>query len=128
MVSFSLCNFIEHLQFINSLFFFLSFFLVLQSVTLHTNLGDIKCEIFCDEVPKTAEVSAPHKQILFSSGLFSGKVLVEPLFAKNEKDPTYYTSEKLTLKLSPVNNWSKFNWILFRFTLSPKLSVSSVML
>lgn len=103
MVSFSLCNFIEHLQFINSLFFF-SFFLVLQSVTLHTNLGDIKCEIFCDEVPKTAEVSAPHKQILFSSGLFSGKVLVEPLFAKNEKDPTYYTSEKLTLKLSPVNN------------------------
>ena len=29
----------------------------LQSVTLHTNLGDIKCEIFCDEVPKTAEVS-----------------------------------------------------------------------
>lgn len=28
----------------------------LQSVTLHTNLGDIKCEIFCDEVPRTAEV------------------------------------------------------------------------
>lgn len=28
----------------------------LQSVTLHTNLGDIKCEIACDEVPKTAEV------------------------------------------------------------------------
>ncbi|GAB4844386.1 hypothetical protein Ancab_037751 [Ancistrocladus abbreviatus] len=27
-----------------------------MSVTLHTNLGDIKCEIFCDEVPKTAEV------------------------------------------------------------------------
>lgn len=27
-----------------------------QSVTLHTNLGDIKCEIFCDEVPKTSEV------------------------------------------------------------------------
>ncbi|KAG5589128.1 hypothetical protein H5410_039642 [Solanum commersonii] len=27
----------------------------LQSVTLHTNLGDIKCEIFCDEVPRTAE-------------------------------------------------------------------------
>ncbi|KAG0501275.1 hypothetical protein HPP92_001347 [Vanilla planifolia] len=26
-----------------------------MSVTLHTNLGDIKCEIFCDEVPKTAE-------------------------------------------------------------------------
>uniref|UniRef100_A0A7N2MEG3 Uncharacterized protein n=1 Tax=Quercus lobata TaxID=97700 RepID=A0A7N2MEG3_QUELO len=28
-----------------------------MSVTLHTNLGDIKCEIFCDEVPKTAEES-----------------------------------------------------------------------
>ncbi|WVZ24067.1 hypothetical protein V8G54_002611 [Vigna mungo] len=27
-----------------------------MSVTLHTNLGDIKCEIFCDEVPKTSEV------------------------------------------------------------------------
>ncbi|MCO5579100.1 hypothetical protein L7F22_032952 [Adiantum nelumboides] len=26
-----------------------------MSVTLHTNLGDIKCEIFCDEVPKTSE-------------------------------------------------------------------------
>ncbi|CAN1236607.1 Peptidyl-prolyl cis-trans isomerase CYP18-1 [Linum grandiflorum] len=26
-----------------------------MSVTLHTNLGDIKCEIFCDEVPKSAE-------------------------------------------------------------------------
>lgn len=25
-------------------------------MTLHTNLGDIKCEIACDEVPKTAEV------------------------------------------------------------------------
>ncbi|KAK4349487.1 hypothetical protein RND71_032242 [Anisodus tanguticus] len=28
-----------------------------MSVTLHTNLGDIKCEIFCDEVPRTAEWS-----------------------------------------------------------------------
>ncbi|RZC18785.1 Pentatricopeptide repeat-containing protein, mitochondrial isoform C [Glycine soja] len=27
-----------------------------KSVTLHTNLGDIKCEIFCDEVPKSSEV------------------------------------------------------------------------
>lgn len=46
--------------------YFLKLFLIikrniafwLQSVTLHTNLGDIKCEIFCDEVPKTAEVSS----------------------------------------------------------------------
>ena len=26
-----------------------------MAVTLHTNLGDLKCEIFCDEVPRTAE-------------------------------------------------------------------------
>lgn len=26
-----------------------------QSVTLHTNLGDIKIEIFCEQVPRTAE-------------------------------------------------------------------------
>ncbi|KAG0570873.1 hypothetical protein KC19_6G193800 [Ceratodon purpureus] len=29
-----------------------------MSVTLHTNVGEIKCEIFCDEVPKAAEVWA----------------------------------------------------------------------
>lgn len=28
-----------------------------MSVTLHTSLGDIKIEIFCESVPKTAEVS-----------------------------------------------------------------------
>jgi hypothetical protein len=27
-----------------------------MSVTLHTNLGDIKLEVFCESVPKTAEV------------------------------------------------------------------------
>ena len=26
-----------------------------QSVTLHTTLGDMKVEVFCDEVPRTAE-------------------------------------------------------------------------
>ncbi|XP_019228360.1 PREDICTED: peptidyl-prolyl cis-trans isomerase CYP18-1 isoform X1 [Nicotiana attenuata] len=35
-----------------------------MSVTLHTNLGDIKCEIFCDEVPRTAE-------LFFGSSSFS---------------------------------------------------------
>lgn len=29
-----------------------------MSVTLHTNLGDIKIEVFCESVPKTAEVSS----------------------------------------------------------------------
>ena len=28
-----------------------------MSVTLHTNIGDIKIEVFCESVPKTAEVS-----------------------------------------------------------------------
>ena len=27
-----------------------------MSVTLHTNLGDLKIEVFCESVPKTAEV------------------------------------------------------------------------
>lgn len=26
-----------------------------QSVTLHTDLGDIKIEVYCDQVPKAAE-------------------------------------------------------------------------
>lgn len=30
---------------------------VLQAVTLHTDLGDIKIELFCERTPKTAEVS-----------------------------------------------------------------------
>lgn len=30
-----------------------------MSVTLHTTLGDIKIEVFCESVPKTAEVSTP---------------------------------------------------------------------
>ena len=30
-----------------------------MSVTLHTNLGDIKLEVFCESVPKTAEVDIP---------------------------------------------------------------------
>ena len=27
-----------------------------QSVTLHTDLGDVKIEVFCEEVPKASEV------------------------------------------------------------------------
>lgn len=30
-----------------------------MSVTLHTTLGDIKIELFCESVPKTAEVKIP---------------------------------------------------------------------
>ena len=28
-----------------------------MSVTLHTTAGDLKIEVFCEDVPKTAEVS-----------------------------------------------------------------------
>lgn len=28
-----------------------------MSVTLHTNFGNLKLELFCDQVPKAAEVS-----------------------------------------------------------------------
>ncbi|KAK6162469.1 hypothetical protein DH2020_002310 [Rehmannia glutinosa] len=42
----------------------------LKSVTLHTNLGDIKCEIFCDEVPKTAE----NFLALSASGYYDGTI------------------------------------------------------
>ena len=38
---------------------------LLQAVTLHTNLGDIKCEIACDEVPKAAEVGTHFTKTCF---------------------------------------------------------------
>ncbi|PWZ06138.1 Peptidyl-prolyl cis-trans isomerase CYP18-1 [Zea mays] len=41
-----------------------------QSVTLHTNLGDIKCEVFCDQVPRTAE----NLLALCASGYYDGTV------------------------------------------------------
>lgn len=37
------------------LFYFV--IIVFQSVTLHTDVGDIKIEVFCEECPKTAEVN-----------------------------------------------------------------------
>ncbi|XP_038880068.1 peptidyl-prolyl cis-trans isomerase CYP18-1 [Benincasa hispida] len=43
---------------------------VKMSVTLHTNLGDIKCEIFCDEVPKSAE----NFLALCASGYYDGTI------------------------------------------------------
>ncbi|RZC57704.1 hypothetical protein C5167_005012 [Papaver somniferum] len=39
-----------------------------MSVTLHTNLGDIKCEIACDEVPKASEEQ--HLVIYHCGGCF----------------------------------------------------------
>ncbi|KAE9459995.1 hypothetical protein C3L33_08061, partial [Rhododendron williamsianum] len=39
-----------------------------KSVTLHTNLGDIKCEIACDEVPRAAEHNARGIMSMANSG------------------------------------------------------------
>ncbi|KAA8520535.1 hypothetical protein F0562_014791 [Nyssa sinensis] len=41
-----------------------------MAVTLHTNLGDIKCEISCDEAPKTAE----NFLALCASGYYDGTI------------------------------------------------------
>ncbi|GKD13137.1 peptidyl-prolyl cis-trans isomerase CYP18-1 [Tanacetum coccineum] len=41
-----------------------------MSVTLHTNLGDIKCEIACDEVPKASE----NFLALCASGYYDGTI------------------------------------------------------
>ncbi|KAI3504340.1 hypothetical protein L1887_32933 [Cichorium endivia] len=41
-----------------------------HSVTLHTNLGDIKCEIACDEVPKASE----NFLALCASGYYDGTI------------------------------------------------------
>jgi peptidyl-prolyl cis-trans isomerase-like 3 len=40
----------------------------LQSVTLHTDVGDIKMEVFCDQVPKAAE----NFLALCASGYYNG--------------------------------------------------------
>lgn len=43
------------------IFFFLS-----QAVTLHTDVGDIKIELFCERTPKACEVSNMTRLELFS--------------------------------------------------------------
>ena len=44
--------------------------LSLQAVTLHTNLGDVKLEVYCEEVPRTAE----NFLALCASGCYNGTV------------------------------------------------------
>lgn len=54
----------------------------MQSVTLHTNVGELKCEIFCDEVPKTAEVCvslhSPSSSVSLSNSFFLSLYLMRP--------------------------------------------------
>lgn len=54
-----------------------------QAVTLHTDLGDIKIEIFCERAPKTCEVSKrsiPPFRLFFAAhfqlGEISGKFVL----------------------------------------------------
>jgi len=35
-----------------------------MSVTLHTNVGDVKIEVFCESVPKTAEVDISYLMLV----------------------------------------------------------------
>ncbi len=35
-----------------------------QSVTLHTDLGNLKVEVFCDQCPKAAEVKKSTVQVM----------------------------------------------------------------
>ena len=44
--------------------------LPMQAVTLHTNLGDVKLEVYCEEVPRTAE----NFLALCASGYYNGTV------------------------------------------------------
>ena len=37
--------------------YLLLFFVQFQAVTLHTDFGDIKLELFCDKIPNSCEVS-----------------------------------------------------------------------
>ncbi|PWZ11205.1 Peptidyl-prolyl cis-trans isomerase CYP18-1 [Zea mays] len=48
----------------------LSYPISCQSITLHMNLGDIKCEVFCNQVPRTAE----NFLALCASGYYDGTV------------------------------------------------------
>ena len=53
-----------------------------QSVTLHTDLGDIKLELHCDLVPKTCEVSS---LLSSSSGSWVARACTSPFTALKQR-------------------------------------------
>ena len=67
-----------------------------QSVTLHTNLGDLKLEIFCDEVPKTAE----NFLALCASGYYN-----DTIFHRNIRGYIQATCPVLHLPVQPAISW-----------------------
>ncbi|GFP95630.1 peptidyl-prolyl cis-trans isomerase cyp18-1, partial [Phtheirospermum japonicum] len=69
-----------------------------QSATLHTNLGDIKCKIFCDEVPKTAE----NFLALCASGYYDGTI-----FHRNIKGFMIQSGDPTNTGKGGTSIWSK---------------------
>lgn len=80
---------------------FLSFHLPLQSVTLHTNLGDVKIELHCEEVPRTAE----NFLALAASGAYDGTA-----FHRNIKGFMIQVS---------ANAHGSLAWVLEQFVVLP---------
>lgn len=50
--------------------------LFFKSVTLHTDVGDIKIEVFCEECPKTAEVSLKNSRFNFSNIVITYNIIL----------------------------------------------------
>lgn len=49
---------------VHFLYSLILFYCILQAVTLHTDLGEIKIELFCERTPKSCEVSGYQKYAL----------------------------------------------------------------
>ena len=74
----------------------------MQAVTLHTSLGDLKAEIFCEEVPRTAE----NFLALCASGYYDGTLFHRNIrgFMIQGGDPTGPVLPQLPL-LSCCQGW-----------------------
>lgn len=71
---------------------FLMFLSVLQAVTLHTDLGDIKIELFCERTPRACEVNVFLTLTLPSNQAFYFKTLTfyGPLREKVRRSSTRF--------------------------------------
>ncbi|KAI9631762.1 cyclophilin-like domain-containing protein [Dioszegia hungarica] len=61
-----------------------------MSVTLHTTLGDLKIEVFCEAVPRTAELTLPNFLALCASGAYTSTIFHRNIktFMVQGGDPT----------------------------------------
>lgn len=53
-----------------------------QSVTLHTDLGDVKIELFCERTPKSCEVGQNHSTL----SVLKGAIIKFPTCTLNLED------------------------------------------